>query len=201
MNRYMTLAALLAVLAAGPALAQDTPAETQSSGPGDALPLGETADAQAPQGPVIYEREVHGAFSVRCARVPEGQTEPCQLFQRLTDVNGNPTADVNFFDVGGDGQVQGGATVVTPLQTLLTTQVTLSVDNGPERRYPFAFCDVQGCYARMGFTAAEMAEFRAGANAKISVRPALAPDQVVEMTISLMGFTAGMQAIAIADPQ
>ena len=127
--------------------------------------------------------------------------EPCQLFQRLTDANGNPTADVNFFDVAGDGQVQGGATVVTPLQTLLTSQVTLSVDGGAERRYPFAFCDTQGCYSRMGFTAAEMAEFRAGATATISVRPALAPEQLVVMNMSLAGFTAGMQAIEVAEGQ
>ena len=195
MTRIVTLTACLATLAVGPVFAQNTDGEAPTA---PELPLGQTATAQAPQ---IYEREAHGDFSVRCARVPDTAVEPCQLFQRLTDANGNPTADVNFFDVAGDGQVQGGATVVTPLQTLLTSQVTLSVDCGAERRYPFAFCDTQGCYSRMGFTAAEMAEFRAGATATISVRPALAPEQLVVMNMSLAGFTAGMQAIEVAEGQ
>jgi len=197
MTRIVTLTACLAALAAGPVFAQDTDGAPQTTSDTE-LPLGQAATPQVPQ---IYERETHGDFSVRCARVPDTAVEPCQLFQRLTDANGNPTADVNFFDVAGDGQVQGGATVVTPLQTLLTAEVTLSVDGGVERRYPFAFCDAQGCYSRMGFTAAEMAEFRAGNSVTISVRPALAPDQLVVMNLSLSGFTAGMQAITVAEAQ
>ena len=169
------------------------PAEPTTAPPGGALSTGEAPERE----PQLYTREEHGDWEVRCLRAPEGQEDPCQLFQRLIDADGNPTADVNFFDLPADADLAGGATVVTPLQTLLTAQLTLSIDGGQTRRYPFAFCDPQGCYARLGFTAEDIAQFRRGANATVVVVPALAPDQPAELTMSLSGFTAGMDAIAV----
>ena len=34
-----------------------------------------------------------------------------------------------------------GATVLTPLETLLTQMVTLTIDGGKAKRYPFTWCD------------------------------------------------------------
>ena len=173
--------------------AAEAPAAAQ---PGGDLSTGVQPGAPAGQ-PELYVREEHGAWSVRCLRAPEGQTDPCQLFQRLNDQDGNPTADVNFFDLPDDADLAGGATIVTPLQTLLTAQLTMSIDGGPPRRYPFAFCDAQGCYARLGFTEEDMSAFRRGRAATLTVVPALAPDQPAELEMSLSGFTAGMAAVEV----
>ena len=171
----------------------ETPAPAPAA-PGGDLSVGE---ALGPSQAQIYVREEHGDFEVRCLRAPEGQEDPCQLFQRLADQNGNPTADVNFFDLPDGGEIAAGATILTPLQTLLTAQVTLAIDGGQARRYPYAFCDQAGCYARLGFTAADLQQLRRGAKANIVVVPALAPDQPARLEMSLTGFTAGMAAVEV----
>ncbi|MEM8851281.1 MAG: invasion associated locus B family protein [Pseudomonadota bacterium] len=176
--------------------ADDAPAPTPSA-PGGDLAVG----APTQSGPQIYVREEHGDWEVRCLRAPEGQEDPCQLYQRLSDAQGQPTADINFFDLPDGGEIVAGATLLTPLQTLLTAQVRLSVDGGQERTYPYSFCDPSGCYARMGFTAEDIQGFRRGALARVVVIPALAPDQPAELDMSLSGFTAGLAAVEVSNPE
>jgi invasion protein IalB len=181
---------------AGPeagAAAEGAPAEgTETPPPGGELSVGE---ALGPSQAQIYVREEHGDWEVRCIRAPEGQADPCQLFQRLSDQGGNPVVDVNVFHVPDGGEVVAGATVITPLETLLTAPLTMRIDGGEVRRYPYAFCDPAGCYVRIGLREAELAQLRRGAAAEMIVVPALAPDQQVIVRMSLSGFTAGMAAI------
>ncbi|CUH20890.1 Invasion protein B, involved in pathogenesis [Jannaschia seosinensis] len=210
------IAVLLATVAllTGPVQAQDTEAAEEAVGaesadtpepsmpalPGGDLSTGREIGEALGGGPEIYVREEHGDWEVRCLEAPEGQDDPCQLYQRLTDQQGNPTADVNFFDLpDAAGDIVAGATVLTPLQTLLTEQVTLKVDGGQPRRYPFSFCDQSGCYARMGFTQADVDAFKRGAMATLVVVPALAPDQEAVLEMSLSGFTAGLNAVEAAN--
>ena len=175
----------------------ETPAQsTNPAPPGGELNVGEALGG----GPEIYVKEEHGDWQVRCLRAPEGQTDPCQLYQRLADQQGNPTADVNIFLLPDGGDIAAGATILTPLQTLLTAQVTMAVDSAQPRRYPFSFCDPTGCYSRIGFTTADLAALKRGNAATISVVPALAPDQRAEMKMSLSGFTAGLAAIEPVAP-
>ncbi|MEM7644802.1 MAG: invasion associated locus B family protein [Pseudomonadota bacterium] len=210
------IAILLTALIALPATAQETTTETEAPTPdapaaqdaptADDAPAAEpggdlAVGAPAQTGPQIYVREEHGDWEVRCLRAPEGQEDPCQLYQRLSDAEGQPTADINFFDLPDGGEIVAGATLLTPLQTLLTAQVRLSVDGGQERTYPYSFCDPTGCYARMGFTAEDVQAFRRGALARIVVVPALAPDQPAELDMSLSGFTAGLSAVEVANPE
>ena len=200
----LVAALALALSFATPASAQDaaddtadeTPAPTS---PGGDLTTGQSVGQALGGGPEIYVREEHGDWEIRCLKAPEGQDDPCQLYQRLADQQGNPTADVNFFDLPDGNEIVAGATVLTPLQTLLTAQVTMTVDGGQPRRYPYSFCDTTGCYSRMGFTAEDIAAFKRGAKATLIVVPALAPDQRAELTMSLIGFTAGMAAIEVAN--
>jgi len=72
-----------------------------------------------------------------------------------------------------------GATIVVPLETLLTEQITLRVDGGQARRFPFNFCNVGGCVTRVGLTSEDVALFRRGAEATLTMVPAAAPDQTV----------------------
>ncbi|MGB3406177.1 MAG: invasion associated locus B family protein [Jannaschia sp.] len=185
---------------AAEASAAETPIETNPTDEAarSVLSTGEEV-AQNPQGPSIYLREEHGDWEIRCLEAPEGQEDPCQMFQRMSDQAGNPTADINIFDLPDGGEIVAGATVLTPLQTLLTAQVTVSVDGGSPRRYPFSFCDAGGCYARMGFTADDISRFRRGAAATVIVVPAQAPDQQAQLTLSLSGFTAGYEAVTVAN--
>lgn len=184
-----------------PATPETAPAPAAPASPGGGLTTGQSVGEALGGGPEIYVREEHGDWEVRCLKAPEGQDDPCQLYQRLADQQGNPTADVNFFDLPDGNEIVAGATVLTPLQTLLTAQVTMTVDGGQPRRYPYSFCDGQGCYSRMGFTAEDIAAFKRGAAATLIVVPALAPDQRAELTMSLSGFTAGLSAVEVKNAE
>ncbi len=213
MKRSIFLLSTLAVLAAPMSWAQDTTtpetadpetaapdtpeavqippnAELDTGEPADAVP-GATDNAQDDS---TYTKTTSGAWEVQCLKVEEGE-EPCQMYQLLKDEQGSNVAEVSLFKVAGGGQVVAGATYVVPLETLLTQKMTIAVDTGEAKRYDFSFCTQVGCYARVGFTEAELAAFKAGVAAKITIVPALAPDQKVSVNMSLNGFTAAFDEI------
>jgi invasion protein IalB len=54
-----------------------------------------------------------------------------------------------------------------------------------------------GCVAQIGLTQGDIDAFKKGQKAVLSLRPAPAPDQVVEMDLSLKGFTAGYNVVDV----
>jgi invasion protein IalB len=118
------------------------------------------------------------------------------LYQLLKDGAGNEVAEISMFGLPEGSAAAAGATIVVPLETLLTPGLRLAVDGGETRTYPFTFCNQAGCVARIGFRAEEVASFKRGAKAVLSIVPARAPDQVVNLDVSLNGFTAGYDAVA-----
>jgi invasion protein IalB len=193
MTEFLTRISLVAALAmAGPALAQDatTPPATD---PG--LALGETV-TDGPQPGQPYVREVSGDWSVECLRVEEGD-EPCQIFQTMTDDEGNQVANMRIFRLPAGGQAEAGALVAVPLETLLTAQLTITVAGQQPKRYPFSVCDRQGCYARIGLTAEDINAYKRGASATVTLVPFVAPDERVEVKLSLSGFTAGYDKVTV----
>lgn len=194
MLKPLTLVTLLAL--AGAASAQEATESTgeEATPPGGDLSLGEEVN---PVGaPYILNQS--GDWAVRCVRAPEGQEDPCQLYQLLIDEEGNRVAEFSIFPLPGNGQAVAGAAIVAPLETLLTEQLTLTVDGGAARRYPFTFCNAAGCVSRIGFTAENVAQFKRGAQAVVRLVPAGAPDQEVRLTVSLSGFTAGFDSLTPA---
>jgi invasion protein IalB len=200
----LVLAAAIGALASGAAAqeaASEAPAETPAEAAdgvtttGDALSMGSTAEPTVGQ---TYVREQFGDWDLRCVRVEEGN-DPCQLYQLLSDEEGNSVAEVSMFSIDDEGPAAAGATLITPLETLLTEQIRIGVDESPVKQYPFSFCSQVGCFARVGFTAEEVDAFRRGSVATIIIVPALAPTQRVNLNMSLIGFTAGFEAVTAAN--
>ncbi len=197
----MVLAGALGMGLAFPAMAQDDtaadPEATEEVAPatdGPTLDLGEPVASGEPQVGQPYIREAFTDWGLRCIRAPEGQPDPCDLYQLLTDSDGNEVAEISIVPLPPGSEAVAGATVVAPLETLLTEQLVISVDGGEARRYPFRFCNRAGCVAQIGLTEAQINQFRRGASATMRLVPAAAPDQVVELDVSLSGFTAGFNA-------
>ena len=141
-----------------------------------------------------YVAEVFDAWEKRCVRQEDGN-DPCQIYQLIGDGSGGSVAEFTVFLFPEGGGAVAGATIVTPLETLLTEQVTVRVDGGPAKRYPFTFCAQAGCVSRIALTDEDLAAFRAGAKAEIRIVPAVAPDQEVWVEASLAGFTAGFASL------
>lgn len=204
--RPLSLALALAAL---PLAAQ----ETQAPAAGDATtapaPAATPAPAQtpAPTSPAVagsgvgepYVAESFEAWELRCVRTEDG-SDPCQLYQLLKDkTTGKPVAEVSLLALPPGGEAVAGATVIVPLETLLTQQLNVTVDQGKTKRYPFTFCAEVGCVARVGFTQEDIDGFKKGSVATVTVVPVAAPDKTVDVEISLKGFTAGFDAVAKAN--
>lgn len=184
-----------------PVAAQDAPAP-EAAAPelsmgAEAAPAVLTKEtAQPGQGYLAANFE---GWEQRCEKTEDGK-DPCQLFQLLKDTDGNSVAEFSIFPLPAGGKAVAGATVVAPLETLLTAGLTIAIDSAPAKIYPFNFCTQLGCVARVGFTAEELAQLKKGNKAVATIVPAVAPDTPVNLDISLKGFTAGFDAASAAMP-
>lgn len=180
-----------------------------AAGPADGLALGTEATATVPLAlPTQAEAAVNGLYLMtsfdsweqRCVKTADG-SDPCQLYQLLKDKTGNAVAEISLFALPEGGEAAVGATVMVPLETLLTANLRIGVDNATPKIYPFTYCTLQGCVARIGFTAPELAQLKGGIMATVTIVPAVAPDQVVALDMSLKGFTKGFNALqAVTTP-
>lgn len=197
MSKFVRILGAAGVLGmASMAFAQDTatPADGNSA-------EGLSTGTPVPEGPQVgdtYTAETFQDWEVRCIKANGGK-DPCQLYQLLRDGEGNSVAEFSLFNLPEGGEAAAGATIITPLETLLTAQLRIGVDGGKGKLYPYSFCNAIGCFSRVGFTAADIDQFRKGNAAQVTIVPAAAPDETVNLTVSLSGFTAGWNAVVAAN--
>lgn len=201
--------ALAALLVASPALAQD------SAGAGAQADPAAGADSAVGE---VYLASSHGDWQLRCVRAEDG-ADPCQMHQILVNPEGQPMAEVTLFNLPVPGEAVAGATIITPLETLLSQNLAIQVVGGAPKRYPFTFCFAtpmqapdggpllnangvpeldSGCVARVGFTTEEVEAFRKGSRAEVTVF-AVGANQPFNATMSLTGFTAAYAAMEAAN--
>jgi len=202
MFRFLTPFCAVTLLALStPAIAQTTTTEDQATAPEAApstnnqLDLGQPI-AEGPQLGERYSKGKYGDWDLACIKT-EQETDPCSLLQILQDDKGNSVAEVSLFRIESGGQAVAGATVIVPLETLLTAQLTIAVDGAPGKRYSYTLCSPIGCIAQIGLTAEDIAAFKKGSKATVSLVPAPAPDQVITLPMSLLGFTAGYDVVDV----
>ncbi len=106
-----------------------------------------------------------------------------------------------MFNLPAGQQAAAGATIIVPLETLLTANLTMKVDTAQPRVYPFTWCSSIGCVARVGFTQAEVDALKRGSRAQLTIVPVVAPDERVILDVSLTGFTAGYDAVVAANAE
>jgi invasion protein IalB len=201
------LAVALSLALAGPALAQDAPApdaaetETPAATPAE-TPADTATETPADQGPddigKAYTAETFGDWQLQCIRTEDGD-DPCEIYQVLKDTTGQTIADISLLALPDGSEAVAGATVMVPLETLLTPGLAIAVDSAKPRAYQFSFCAQPGCFARIGFTGEELAALKKGNKATVTLIPVAAPDKRVSVDISLNGFTAAFDAVKAAN--
>jgi invasion protein IalB len=212
-QKLTALAVLLALGMTTAAIAQDATTPEEPATPEAPAEVEPGADVAAPDGLSLGATEGEPAdgpgsqfvaatfgtaWEQRCIRTDDG-SDPCQLYQLLKDAEGNSVAEISIFNLPEGGEAAAGATIVAPLETLLTENIRLKVDDAAAKIYPFTWCSQIGCVARVGFTADEVAAFKRGAKATLTIVPVVAPDQNVDLNLDLTGFTAGYDAIVAAN--
>lgn len=156
---------------------------------------GDTAGPDAPGPGLTGNLQQFGDWELRCAVDSDGVAVSCHLQQFFLDPSGVRAAEIRLLALVNSPDLAAFAHIVTPHETLLTAQLQMAVDDGPSRTHAFSFCASDGCYVRMGLTAADIQAFLGGTQASIMVVPAAAPDVPVRMTLSLSGFDAGFSAL------
>ncbi|MEM6656692.1 MAG: invasion associated locus B family protein [Pseudomonadota bacterium] len=170
---------------------QEAPeAETPSVG-GD-LDLGQTGPRVGEQ----YVKEKSGDWDVSCIKAQEGE-DPCAMVQILNGQQGDPIAEVSIGKLPAGGAAVAWANVIVPLETLLQAQLALSIDGAPRKLYNYHHCVPVGCVAQLGLSEGDIQAMKAGSTAIFSLVPARFPDQVLNMDMSLSGFTSGFDALAV----
>ena len=210
LTKTLAIALALGLTAAPAAFAQDaaTPApaaETPAPAADTAAPAADatapaatpaTPTQAAPEGPgTPYVVKTEGDWTLRCFRTETGN-DPCEIYQLLKDANGNNIADISIVSLPAGGQAVAGATIMTPLDTILPPGVAIKIDNAEAKAYPFMFCAPPGCFVRYGMTPAELDALKKGNAATIAVVPLSAPNQKVEVKMSLKGFTAAFDELS-----
>ena len=76
-------------------------------------------------------------------------------------------------------------------------ELKIRVDGGKAKSYAYRFCSLVGCYAQIGLTQADVDAFKRGAGATLTIVPAQAPDQKVDIKASLSGFTAAFENTSV----
>ena len=191
--RSVSLAALCA-LTPGMLWAQDSTNEATD------LPTGEVAEPADGVGQP-YLIDTFTDWQLICIRVAEGE-EPCNMQQTVFDDSGNAVIRLSIAPLPPEAAPRAAAVeVATPLETLLREDVELTIDNGQTKRYKYTFCAPDGCYARFALTSEETEQMKRGAEARLSIVPLIAPDQKVDLRVSLSGFTAAYDAATPAAPE
>lgn len=194
----MTGTAALAQEAQTPA-APEAPAATEA--PAAATPAAEAPAAPADGPGTIYVKETSGAWQVRCMRVEPGKTEPCNIFQLLKDEKGTEVAAIEIAPRPAGEKAVAGATISVPLETLLQAKLVLQIDSGKPLVYDYAWCDRVSCLSLAGFTEADLKAMKNGKEATMTIIPAMAPDQKVQVKISLDGITKGYDGLPVPPSQ
>lgn len=184
---YLALLAALALMPAA-ALAQDEAAADPA--------------AAAQEVPTPYVAATHRDWSIVCTLFAEDQPEACEMYQLITDAQGNPTAEISITPLVERGGVVAGATITTPLETFLPTGMGFRIGEETDqmRLEEFRVCTVIGCTVRMGLSADEITQMQRGSVAFVTIVPFVAIDQQIDLRISLLGFTAALADVRARTP-
>lgn len=197
--KHKLIPAIIAFLVVSPVtFAQETATveETETSNSTEFKTAEELVQASKPAIGEGYLREKYGEWELRCIKAEVMKDEECRVFNFLVDQDGNTIAQLDMQFLSTGGKAVAGVDIATPLGSLLTAQVVLKIDAGKAKRYPYTWCDQQGCYARFGMTQEEIEAMKRGAKANVIISSVAAPDQPLSMDLSLSGFTAVWNAIA-----
>ncbi|MCA0906623.1 invasion associated locus B family protein [Ruegeria marisrubri] len=168
---------------------QAEPAQTEAA---QELDLGETGPRIGEQ----YVKETSGAWNITCLRTEEGD-DPCLLRQILSGAEGQPIAEISINKLPEGAEAVAGARLTVPLETMLQAQIAVSIDGAPGKRYNYHHCNPVGCVAQLGFTQGDIDAMKAGSKATISLVSILAPSQLLQIEMSLDGFTSGYDQLDV----
>ena len=141
-----------------------------------------------------YIKERFENWTLKCI-APLHSVERCEANQIIFNPQKQPVAEISIFKLPGDQVAAAAATIIVPLETVLSEGLILSIQDLEPKKYQFKFCNALGCYSQIGLTYSEVEELKKKEKASIFLKHISSGDQRIAIPISLAGFTKAFSKV------
>ena len=153
----------------------------------DSLSIDDTMMLE-PQQTEPYIKERFENWALKCIK-PVNSIERCEANQIIFNQKQQPVAEISIIKLPKGQVVAAAATIIVPLETILSEGLVLAIQELEPKRYQFKFCNSLGCYSQIGLTDDEVEALKKKEKASIFLKHISSGDQQIVIPMSLNGFT------------
>ena len=136
--------------------------------------------------PYIKERSEN--WTLKCIE-PVDSIERCEANQIIFNQKQQPVAEISIIKLPKGQVAAAAATIIVPLETILSEGLVLAIQELEPKKYQFKFCNSLGCYSQIGLTDDEVEALKRKEKASIFLKHISSGDQQIVIPMSLDGFT------------
>ena len=134
-----------------------------------------------------YIKETNKDWNLKCI-APKNSIERCEANQIIVNDKKQPVAEISIFKLSDNQAAEAAATIIVPLETILSEGLILAIQDLEPKKYQFKFCNRLGCYSQIGLIKEEVEALKNKERASIYLKHISSGDQQVIIPISLDGF-------------
>ena len=153
----------------------------------DSLSIDDTMISE-PQQTEPYIKERFENWVLKCIR-PVNSIERCEANQIIFNQKQQPVAEISIIKLPKSQVAAAAATIIVPLETILSEGLVLAIQELEPKKYQFKFCNSLGCYSQIGLTEDEVEALKKKKKASIFLKHISSGDQQIVIPMSLNGFT------------
>ena len=153
----------------------------------DSLSIDDTIMSE-PQKTEPYIKERFENWSLKCIKTVNS-IERCEANQIIFNQKQQPVAEISIIKLPKGQVAAAAATIIVPLETILSEGLVLAIQELEPKKYQFKFCNSLGCYSQIGLTDDEVEALKRKEKASIFLKHISSGDQQIVIPMSLDGFT------------
>ena len=153
----------------------------------DSLSIDDTMISE-PQKTEPYIKERFEDWALKCIK-PANSIERCEANQIIFNQKQQPVAEISIIKLPKGQVAAAAATIIVPLETILSEGLVLAIQELEPKKYQFKFCNSLGCYSQIGLTDDEVEALKKKEKASIVLKHISSGDQQIVIPMSLNGFT------------
>ena len=153
----------------------------------DSLSIDDTMMSE-PQKMERYIKERFENWTLKCIK-PVNSIERCEANQIIFNQKQQPVAEISIIKLPKGQVAAAAATIIVPLETILSEGLVLAIQELEPKKYQFKFCNSLGCYSQIGLTDDEIEALQRKGKASIFLKHISSGDQQIVIPMSLDGFT------------
>ena len=135
-----------------------------------------------------YIKERFENWKLKCIK-PLNSVERCEANQIIFNQKQQPVAEISIIKLPKGQVAAAAATIIVPLETILSEGLVLAIQELEPKKYQFKFCNSLGCYSQIGLTDDEVEALKRKEKASIFLKHISSGDQQIVIPMSLDGFT------------